>query len=115
MDTAHQVPKKLVPGMKVVVWIRPETKLFPWEYDRGLRVGKWFKAEIKATGNHIGGMYILINGVSVLLDSQISIVVRAVEKRSQSEASKARARKVYRDKTQKLAALKAASKTALSN
>lgn len=114
MGTVHQVPKKLAVGMKVVVFTRRhEFFLTAAEYKAGLRRGKWVKFEvISVCSDGWIGIRTLDKSAWTAVDSNgpLFIVVRAVEKPSQSEVSKARARKVYREKTQKLAALKAAQR-----
>lgn len=114
MGTVHASPKKLVAGMKVVVFTKPGGLwLTLSESEVGLRTNRWVKFEvISVCSDGWIGIRTLDKGSWTAVNSKGSdfIVVRVVEKKSQTEASKARARRAYREKTQKLAALKAAQR-----
>ncbi|WP_411706303.1 hypothetical protein [Edaphovirga cremea] len=61
MGTVHAAPKKLVAGMKVVVWIRPHIKLFISEFSAGIRVGKWNKGVFVAQYKGFNGIETAVN------------------------------------------------------
>lgn len=115
MGTVHASPKKLVAGMKVVVCWRRDWIPFTWyQRSKGYQHGKWFKGELVSTGKGEWTgreTYVVrINGDEHCLWQGDVIVVRSTARMDSNDLRNDRARRAYREKTQKLAALKAAQR-----